>query len=81
MMGRSPRYPKKLFLQFELCHWLICWEAAEALSKAAKTDGFQRRLLSHHSLIAHNLAEKANASVAVVLSLFENDQKALARSD
>ena len=48
-------------------------EAAEALSEAAKTDGYKAAVESLSR--AFNLAEKADASVAVDASLFENDQE------
>mgnify|MGYP000310269405 CR=1 FL=1 len=54
-------------------------EAAEALSEAAKTDGYKAAVESLSR--AFNLAEKADASVAVDASLFENDQeKALSKA-
>ncbi len=54
-------------------------EAADALSEAAKTDGYKAAVESLSR--AFNLAEKADASVAVDASLFENDQeKALAKA-
>ena len=79
MMGRTPKDIKDAVLagsNFVVDDML---EAAEALSEAAKTDGYKAAVESLSR--AFNLAEKADASVAVDASLFENDQeKALAKA-
>ena len=79
MMGRTPKDIKEAVLagsNFVVADML---EAAEALSEAAKMDGYKAAVESLSR--AFNLAEKADASVAVEASLFENDQeKALAQA-
>ena len=79
MMGRTPKDIKEAVLagsNFVVADML---EAAEALSEAAKTDGYKAAVESLSR--AFNLAEKADTSVAVDASLFENDQeKALAQA-
>ena len=79
MMGRTPKDIKEAVLagsNFVVADML---EAAEALSEAAKTDGYKAAVESLSR--AFNLAEKADASVAVDANLFENDQeKALAQA-
>ena len=72
-MGRTPKDIKDAVLagsNFVVADML---EAAEALSEAAKTDGYKAAVESLSR--AFNLAEKADASVAVDASLFENDQE------
>ena len=79
MMGRTPKDIKDAVLagsNFVVADML---EVADALSEAAKTDGYKAAVESLSR--AFNLAEKADASVAVDASLFENDQeKALAKA-
>ena len=79
MMGRTPKDIKDAVLagsNFVVADML---EAADALSEVAKTDGYKAAVESLSR--AFNLAEKADASVAVDASLFENDQeKALAKA-
>ncbi len=79
MMGRTSKDIKEAVLagsNFVVADML---EAADALSEAAKTDGYKAAVESLSR--AFNLAEKADASVAVDASLFENDQeKALAKA-
>ena len=73
MMGRTSKDIKEAVLagsNFVVADML---EAAEALSEAAKTDGYKAAVESLSR--AFNLAEKADASVAVDASLFENDQE------
>ena len=73
MMGRTPKDIKDAVLagsNFVVADML---EAAEALSEAAKTDGYKAAVESLSR--AFNLAEKADASVEVDASLFENDQE------
>ena len=80
MMGRTSKDIKEAVLagsNFVVADML---EAANALSEAAKTeDGYKAAVESLSR--AFNLAEKADASVAVDASLFENNQeKALAQA-
>ena len=79
MMGRTSKDIKEAVLagsNFVVADML---EAADALSEAAKADGYKAAVESLSR--AFNLAEKADASVAVDDSLFENDQeKALAKA-
>ena len=79
MMGRTSKDIKEAVLagsNFVVADML---EAADALSEAAKADGYKAAVESLSR--AFNLAEKADASVAVDASLFENDQeKALAKA-
>ena len=79
-MGRTSKDIKEAVLagsNFVVADML---EAANALSEAAKTeDGYKAAVESLSR--AFNLAEKADASVAVDASLFENNQeKALAQA-
>ena len=79
MMGRTPKDIKDAVLAGPNPVVADMLEAAEALSEAAKTDGYKAAVESLSR--AFNLAEKADASVAVDASLFENDQeKALAKA-
>ena len=79
MMGRTSKDIKEAVLagsNFVVADML---EAADALSEAAKADGYKAAVESLSR--AFNLAEKADASVAVDASLFENDQeKALSKA-
>ena len=79
MMGRTSKDIKEAVLagsNFVVADML---EAADALSEAAKTDGYKAAVESLSR--AFNLAEKADASVVVDAALFENDQeKALAQA-
>ena len=79
MMGRTSKDIKEAVLagsNFVVADML---EAADALSEAAKTDGYKAAVESLSR--AFNLAEKADDAVAVDASLFENDQeKALAQA-
>ena len=79
MMGRTSKDIKEAVLagsNFVVADML---EAADALSEAAKADGYKSAVESLSR--AFNLAEKADASVTVDASLFENDQeKALAKA-
>ena len=78
-MGRTSKDIKEAVLagsNFVVADML---EAADALSEAAKADGYKAAVESLSR--AFNLAEKADASVAVDVSLFENDQeKALSKA-
>ena len=79
MMGRTPKDIKEAVLASSNFVVADMLEAAEALSEATKTDGYKAAVESLSR--AFNLAEKADASVAVDASLFENDQeKALAKA-
>ena len=78
MMGSTPKDIKEAVLSGSNFVVADMLEAAEALSEAAKTDGYKAAVESLSR--AFNLAEKADTSVAVDASLFENDQeKALAQ--
>ena len=73
MMGRTSKDIKEAVLagsNFVVADML---EAADALSEAAKADGYKSAVESLSR--AFNLAEKADASVTVDASLFENDQE------
>ena len=79
MMGSTPKDIKEAVLSGSNFVVADMLEAAEALSEAAKTDGYKAAVESLSR--AFNLAEKADTSVAVDASLFENDQeKALAQA-
>ena len=79
MMGRTSKDIKEAVLagsNFVVADML---EVADALSEAAKADGYKAAVESLSR--AFNLAEKADASVAVDASLFENNQeKALSKA-
>jgi len=79
MMGRTSKDIKEAVLagsNFVVADML---EAADALSEAAKAEGYKAAVESLSRVF--NLAEKADASVAVDSSLFENDQeKALSKA-
>ena len=79
MMGRTPKDIKDAVLAASNFVVADMLEVADALSEAAKTDGYKAAVESLSR--AFNLAEKADASVTVDTSLFENDQeKALAKA-
>ena len=63
---------KTLFLLVQTLSWLICLKQLKLFQKLRRPMVI-RRLLS--PLACFNLAEKADASVAVDASLFENDQE------
>lgn len=78
-MGRTSKDIKEAVLAASNFVVADMLEAADALSEAAKTDGYKAAVESLSR--AFNLAEKADDAVAVDASLFENDQeKALAQA-